>query len=151
MTLVGFDPDLRRFERQMTRMFDDFFGDLGRQGVTTTGNSGGRTTTWSPRVEAYETDKEFVVNAELPGVPKEKVNIDIRDNNMIIGGEHAQSNEVNQGTVHYTERRYGSFTRAIPLPSNVNANEAKAKYDNGILTVQVPKNPEAQPKKITID
>lgn len=63
MSIVSVDPEFRRFERQVNRMFDDFFGDIGRR---TAGPGNNQVSGWTPRIEAYETDKEFIVNAELP-------------------------------------------------------------------------------------
>jgi len=152
-SIVTFDPDLRRLERHMNRMFDDFFGDIGRRTAADAAGSGNSQTSlsnWTPRIEAYETEKEFIVNAELPGIPKDKVNLDVRDNNLIISGENAQSEEFTQGSRHYTERRYGSFSRTIPLPANLKHDETKAKYDHGVLNVSFPKAAVVQSKKITI-
>ncbi|CAG8710947.1 9465_t:CDS:2 [Cetraspora pellucida] len=104
-----------------------------------------------PPLDVHETDKEFVVNAELPGVTKEQVNVDVHDDTLVISGETKKDEKYNEGNAHIQERRYGSFTRSISLPRNVKTSNITAKFDNGILEVKLPKDEEKPSgRKITI-
>ncbi|CAG8800488.1 15429_t:CDS:2 [Cetraspora pellucida] len=104
-----------------------------------------------PPLDVHETDTEFVVNAELPGVTKEQVNVDVHDDTLVISGETKKDEKYNEGNAHIQERRYGSFTRSISLPRNVKTSNITAKFDNGILEVKLPKDEEKPSgRKITI-
>ncbi|KAF0478396.1 HSP20-like chaperone [Gigaspora margarita] len=107
---------------------------------------------WFPPLDFHEDEKEFVVNAELPGVTKEQVNVDVREDTLVISGETKKDEKYKEGNTHVQERRYGSFTRAITLPRNVKANEITAKFENGILEVKLPKDENEKPsgRKIEI-
>ncbi|CAG8625539.1 11598_t:CDS:2 [Ambispora gerdemannii] len=154
MALFYHDPELRQFENQIANVFTNFFTDLNtakRGGSVRTGNrSANNGTSWAPALDVYETDKEFVVNAELAGVPKENVNVDVRDNVLHISGETKQDQKYKEGNAHIQERRYGSYSRSVRLPSHVKSDEIVAKFDHGILEVKIPKTESATPKKITI-
>lgn len=78
------------------------------------------------------------------------MNVDVRENTLFISGEHSQSEEQKKGTAYFSERRYGAFSRSIPLPPNLKTEDTTAKYENGVLNVVLPKTPAAQPKKIEI-
>ncbi|KAF0536077.1 HSP20-like chaperone [Gigaspora margarita] len=96
---------------------------------------------WFPPLDFHEEEKEYIVNAELPGATKEQVNIDVReDDTLVISGETKKDEKYNEGNTHIQERRYGSFTRAISLPRNVKTNDITAKFQNGILEVKLPKD-----------
>ncbi|CAG8771200.1 1513_t:CDS:2, partial [Racocetra fulgida] len=83
-----------------------------------------------PPLDVHETDKYFVVNAELPGVTKEQVNVNIHDDTLVISGENKKDEKYDEGNTHIQERRYGSFTRSISLPRNVKPNDITAKFEN---------------------
>ncbi|CAG8638569.1 8578_t:CDS:2 [Ambispora gerdemannii] len=154
MALFYHDPDLRQFENQISNVFANFFPDLNttkRGGSVRSGTrSSNNGTSWTPALDVYETDKEFVVNAELAGVPKENVNVDVRDNILHISGETKQDQKYKEGNTHIQERRYGSYSRTISLPSNIKSDEIVAKFDHGLLEVKVPKSDSDTPKKITV-
>ncbi|KAG9295116.1 hypothetical protein G9A89_006097 [Geosiphon pyriformis] len=148
------DPEIRQFENQIGRVFDNFFSDLNtakRGGSIRSSSRGGSSqTTWSPAIDLHETEKEYVVNAEIPGVPKENVNVDVRDNVLHISGESKQDQKYKEGNTHVQERRYGSYSRAISLPSNVKSEDITAKFEHGVLEVKIPKAENAGKKKITV-
>ncbi|KAL1921681.1 uncharacterized protein VTP21DRAFT_10323 [Calcarisporiella thermophila] len=101
---------------------------------------------WVPRTDIYETDKAIIVSMELPGVPKEKVNIDVNDQVLTIRGDHTQFNET-EGVNHIvTERRHGIFERSFRLPPHLKIEEAKATFEGGVLTIVFEKD-EAQGAK----
>ncbi|KAI8581305.1 hypothetical protein K450DRAFT_232420 [Umbelopsis ramanniana AG] len=142
------DPNFDRMERRLNQVFDHFFTDLGL-----TRRGGGQQqdqTRISPAVDIYEDDKAWHVHTELPGVKKEDIKLETQGNNVVISGEFNRNKEHNDNNVRYQERRYGAFQRTIPLPDNVEKNNIKANFNNGVLEVCLPKSVEASPKKITI-
>ena len=102
-------------------------------------------------VEMYETPEELVVRVELPGVKKEDIDISVRDNYLIIKAEKREEVEENREHVHIAERVYGKFERVIPLPADIDTENVKAKYENGILEIRFPKKSAVKEKKITIE
>ena len=93
---------------------------------------------WTPAVEVSQRGDHLVVYAELPGLNKDDVRIEATDDELIIEGERKQEYTGEEGGVHRTERRYGHFYRAIPLPENAKAEKANARFDNGVLEVTIP-------------
>lgn len=100
----------------------------------------------APRVEVSETDEALTFQVELPGIPKDEVDVTIADDVLIISGEKRQEEERTEKDYHLTERVYGSFRRSFGLPPNVNTDKAEAKTDNGVLTISIPKVAAAKPK-----
>jgi HSP20 family protein len=101
-------------------------GSLRRQGM------------WSPQIEAFERKGEFIVRADLPGLNKDNVKVDITDDTLTIQGERKQEHEENREGYHRSERSYGSFCRTIPLPEGANTDEAKASFRDGVLEISMP-------------
>jgi HSP20 family protein len=93
---------------------------------------------WAPLVEVRERDGNLVVNAELPGLDKEDVKVEVTNEGLVIQGERKREREEERGGIHRSERSYGAFYRLIPLPEGANIEQAKAKFNNGVLQVQVP-------------
>jgi HSP20 family protein len=106
--------------------------------------------TWRPAVDIRETDDAYLVNAELPGLSKEDINITIENNVIKLTGERRFEKDVKEEEYHRVERAYGSFTRAFSLPSRVNPESIEANFQDGILTIRVPKAAEARPRKVEI-
>jgi HSP20 family protein len=90
----------------------------------------------------YQQNNEFVVHADLPGLKKEDVTIDVTDNDLTISGERRQEHETDRGGVYRSERTYGSFYRTIPLPDGAMADQAKATFKDGVLEIRMPAPPE---------
>ncbi|CAG8632584.1 7974_t:CDS:2 [Cetraspora pellucida] len=134
------DYQLGNFENSVSRLFDDFFKDLNveRQSRGTTKRND--RTSWVPPLDVHENEKEFVVNAELPGVTKEQINLDVRENALVISGETKKDEKYKEGNTHIQERRYGSFTRSITLPRNIKTSDITAKFEHGILEINLPKD-----------
>lgn len=132
---------MRRFSEEMDRLFGDFsFGGSLASGV---GREFGRLadlegSMWLPQVEAFEREGKLIVRADLPGLTKEDINVDITDDAIKIRGERRQEKEENEEGYYRSERSYGSFYREIPLPGGVNADEAKASFSNGVLEITMP-------------
>lgn len=136
---------MRRMMEDMDRMFDDlgFGGVLSpyRQARPMAEQGGGRGLSsfggglWAPHIEVGERDGQLVVKADLPGVTKEDVRVQLQDDALIIEGERRQEQQEQREGVSYTERSYGSFVRSIPLPEGVQAEDVNATFDNGVLEV----------------
>ncbi|GJE93195.1 Hsp20/alpha crystallin family protein [Phanerochaete sordida] len=139
------------------RLFDEAFsartngtsgpGELARQGDSASSKS------LRPRMDVHEDEKSNTVTAtfELPGLKKEDVNIDVRNDVLTVSGETKVSSERDENGYAVRERRFGRFSRSIPLPQGIKPEEIKASLENGVLTVSFPKtSPEQAPKKITI-
>ena len=101
-------------------------------------------------VDMYQTEDSVVVKASLPGFKPEEVDISIVGDNLVIKGEHKEEKEVKEQDYIYRERRFGSVSRAIPLPAQIKADKADAVFENGVLTLTLPKTEEAKPKQIKI-
>src|ERR1700752_4063707 len=107
---------------------------------------------WSaPAIDMYQTDDEIVVKASLPGIKADEVQINITGDVLTLKGEVKHEEESKNKAWHIREQRWGSFQRLVALPTNVVADKAKAEFENGILTVTLPKAEEVKPKTITIN
>jgi len=132
---------MRRFSEQMDRLFDDF--GFGRSFGPSLGREFGRlagleSSLWSPQVEVFEHGNQLIVRADLPGLTKDDIDVDITDDSIVIRGERRQEKEENEEGYYRSERSYGSFYREIPLPEGVNANAANANFRNGVLEITMP-------------
>jgi HSP20 family protein len=108
------------------------------------------TRTWAPAVDILETTESYVVKAELPGVPKEDVHITVENNVLTLKGERRFEKDETKENYHRVERTYGAFARSFTLPTRVDHDSVQAKFDNGVLTITVPKAAEAKPKQVEI-
>jgi HSP20 family protein len=105
---------------------------------------------WAPALDVHEDKDSFVIRTELPGLRREDIDVSLHDGAVIIAGER-QAEEVKEGVeVHRRERYYGKFQRALTLPAPVAADQVKAQYKDGVLTVTLPKVEAAKPKQITV-
>ena len=106
---------------------------------------------WSaPAIDMYQTDDEVVVRASLPGFKADDVNINITGDVLTLKGEMKHEEEKKEKAWHMREQRWGSFERSVVLPTNVIADNAQADFENGVLTITLPKAAEARPKTITV-
>ncbi|KYF92241.1 hypothetical protein BE20_01635 [Sorangium cellulosum] len=136
---------MRRMMEDMDRMFEDFGlgGTLSpfRQPRSLAEQGGGRGLSsfggglWSPHIEVGERDGQLVVKADLPGVTKDDIRVQLHDDALIIEGERRQEQQEQREGVSYSERSYGSFMRSIPLPQGVQADDVDARFENGVLEV----------------
>jgi HSP20 family protein len=132
---------MRRFSEEMDRLFGDItFGGRLASGF---GREFGRLadlegSMWLPQVEAFERDGKLIVRADLPGLTKDDVNVDITHDAIKIHGERLQEKEEDEEGYYRSERSYGSFYREIPLPSGVNHAEANASFQDGVLEITMP-------------
>jgi HSP20 family protein len=107
-------------------------------------------TTWVPACDIYETEKEIVVKAELPGLKKEDVFVTIENNVLMIKGERRFAEEIKRENFHRVERTYGEFLRSFTLPTFIDAAKILAEFKDGVLMVTLPKREEAKPKQIEV-
>jgi HSP20 family protein len=108
-------------------------------------------TTWAPAVDIVETEHELVVNADLPDVDSKDLDIRVENNILTIRGERKFEKQVNEGNYLRVERAYGAFARSFSLANTVNSEAIKADYQNGVLTLHIPKREEAKPKQIKVN
>jgi HSP20 family protein len=108
-------------------------------------------TAWAPSVDIYETEHELVVKADLPEVDPKDLDIRVENNILTIRGERKFEKNVNEENYLRVERAYGSFARSFTLANTVNSEAIKADYQNGVLTLSIPKREEAKPKQIKVN
>lgn len=108
-------------------------------------------TSWAPAVDIYETEQELVAKADLPEVDPKDLDIRVENNILTICGERKFEKKVNEDNYLRVERAYGSFSRSFSLANTVNSEAIKADYQNGVLTLMIPKREEAKPKQIKVN
>jgi HSP20 family protein len=121
---------------------DQFFTDLDR-------NWRGANS-FVPAVDVVENSDAFVLRAELPGVAREDINVEVKDNRLVLSGKKEAVQRGEEGKYRYVESRYGTFSRSFELPRNVKADAVEATFKDGALTLRIPKVDEAKPKAIEI-
>jgi HSP20 family protein len=132
---------LERFADEMDRIFDDFgFGRL-RSRQPWRGMLSSESI-WSPELEVFHRGNELIIRADLPGLNKDDVKVDVSDNQVTIEGERQRHHEEEREGMYRSERSYGRFYRAIPLPEGVIADQAKATFKDGVLEIIMPAPPE---------
>ena len=107
--------------------------------------------TWIPRVDVNETDKEIILDVELPGIDKKDVKVEVKDNTLSISGERNQEKKTENAESCRVERHYGKFERTFALPDTVLTDNVSAKYKDGILILTLPKTEKAKPKEIAVE
>jgi HSP20 family protein len=105
---------------------------------------------WAPALDIAEESDAYVVKTELPGIGPEDVEVSLEGGLLTITGERRQETETSERQFHRVERRYGRFRRSITLPDNVRTDAVEADFDNGVLTVRVPKAEKAKPRRIEV-
>ena len=111
----------------------------------------GRTTqSWIPTADVWETESEVVYAFDLPGIPEDKISVELDEGALTISAEREREESVEDGRFYRFERRFGSFTRTIGVPQGVTENDVKAEYRNGVLEVHVGKPEQPKPRKIQI-
>jgi HSP20 family protein len=133
---------LDRFADEMDRLFDDFGLSRSRLGRGWFNVPFRGAELWTPEIDVYQRSNELVVRADLPGLKKEDVSVDVTDGGIILSGERRHEEETERGGVYRSERSYGSFYRVIPLPEGAITDQAKASFKNGVLEITVPAPPE---------
>ena len=145
MTLVRYEPWrlVNRLHHQLDQVFGDTFGAPEA--------SGAANADWLPAVDIHEEPERFVVRADVPGVDRKDIEITAENGVLTIRGERRSENRENGKGYERVERVVGSFVRRFTLPETANTEEIKAKQTNGVLEVIIPKQPQVQPRRISID
>jgi len=114
---------------------------------------GGESQLWrwaGPAIDVFEKDDRFVVKAELPGMKQEDIDVSVAGNRLTIKGERRGESQVKKEDYYYSERSYGSFSRSIDIPSDVDARKIEANYGDGVLEIDLPKTRGAKPQKVSV-
>jgi HSP20 family protein len=145
MNIVKWNP-FRELEDIQTRL-NRVFGEMPSRRI---GDEGLFFADWAPLVDIQETDKEYLIKAELPEVKKEDVKVEVLDGVLTIEGERAREKEEKGKRFHKVERSYGKFVRQFALPSEVEATKVQAEFKEGVLNVHLPKVAVAKPKTVEV-
>ena len=139
--LIRWEPmrEVMTLREAMDHLFDDAF----TRPVGMAGSS-------LPAIDLYQTSDAVVVKAALPGFKPDDVQISVTSDVLTLRGEFKQENEQNDAVYHLRERRHASFERSLTLPTSVQTDKARADFENGVLTIQLPKSEEVKPKSISI-
>ena len=137
------NPALTFNREPFFRLFDTFFNEAG-QGEEVT------TRSWMPPVDIQETEEGYRLIAELPGLTRENINITLENNVLRLTGERKFEKDVKKESYQRVERSYGTFARSFVLPQQVSSEKVQAAFENGVLTITVPKAEQAKPRKIEI-
>jgi HSP20 family protein len=151
---------MRRISEDMDRLFEGFLGPsmlanagvLGGTGSLLRGQQqlfgGGG---W-PEIEVHQEGQRLVVQADLPGLNRDDVHVEVREGHVLISGERRTQHEQNEGGFYHSERSYGSFSRAIPLPENAKVDSASASFENGVLRIEIeaPEQEQSRARRIEI-
>ena len=140
-TLVRWEPfrELASLQGEMGRLMNGLFEGPGRV-----------TQSWVPALDVWETDTEVVYAFDLPGIPEEKIDIEVSDDTLTVSAAREKVAEESTDRFYRFERRYGSFSRAVGLPQGTDESRIAAVYNDGVLEVRVPKPEEARPRKIQL-
>lgn len=147
MDLVRWNPwkEMVSLRDRMNRIFDDvFFRSDRREDAWAEG-------VWIPAVDMFETDDKVVIKAELPGLEKKDISLDLQNGVLTLKGERKSENEVKEENYYRREMSCGKFVRSFTLPVDVDAEKIKAEFKNGLLTVEVPKPEGHKPKQIKVN
>lgn len=143
MFITKYDPfrDLRGLQTEMNRMFSDRFHNTGEEAFGTA---------WNPKIDIYENADSMVLEAELPGMKSDDFELSFENNVLTLKGERKFEKHDDGDNYHRVERAYGEFSRSFTLPHTVTVEDAKAEFENGMLTVTLKKRAETKARKIEI-
>jgi HSP20 family protein len=143
MALVRWEPgrEVDSLQSEVNRVFDAFFGGAG---------SASRARRWVPAMDLVETDDHLVLRADLPGMKREDVEIEIKDGALTVSGERKAEHEENAEGYYRVERAYGRFSRSLTLPDGIAPDAVEASFADGVLEVRIPKPAERKPHRVEI-
>jgi HSP20 family protein len=147
MALVRWDParELDALQGDMNRLFDSFFGR--RDGAAANGFGSRR---WIPPMDVVETEDNLVLRADLPGLDRDDIEIEVKERILTISGERKAQHEEKREGFHRVERSFGRFSRALELPKGIESDNIEAGFERGVLEVRMPKPAERKPTRIEI-
>jgi HSP20 family protein len=137
---------LNLFSETFHKIFDDTARTLSRFGIEDLGAG-----SWAPRVDIYETNDNYMVSADLPGVKKEDIEIALKDNTLTVRGEKKFEVKSDEDNYVRVDRKYGKFVRSFSLSDNVDAGKIKASYKDGVLEIKIPKRDEAATNPVKVE
>jgi len=142
--VTRWNPAVAYLNREpFARLFENFLNEAAQGEEVSNRN-------WVPPVDIQETEEGYRLQAELPGLTKEDIDITLENNVLRLSGERKFERDVKKESFHRVERTYGTFSRAFSLPQQVNAEGVQAGFENGVLTILIPKAEQAKPRKISI-
>lgn len=146
MAIVRWDPfrNINTLQERINRLFEDAF-------PRTTEREEDMVCAWRPMVDIYETEAGIVIQADLPGVEKEHVSVEVKDNILTIRGERRDDSAAEDENYYRRERRCGTFQRSFTLRSVITPDLIKASFKNGVLKIEIPKPEEEKPKQVTVN
>jgi HSP20 family protein len=146
MELIRWNPmrEMFNFRHQINHFFDDAFGSIDRDDAKLS------LWDWHPVVDVYDNDENIVIKAEIPGIEKKDISIDVKDGLLTLKGERSHDNEVKNNKYYRRERSFGRFERTFQLPVDVDPEKISADCKDGILKIDIPKPEEQKPKQITV-
>ena len=144
--LVRFNPvrEMNDFHRQMDRFFHTPFLRVGAP------SDESRAETWHPSVDVFESEDALVINAELPGLSKDDIDVNIDEGKLTLSGERKSDSEVKEDKFYRRERTYGKFVRTFALPADIDPDKISAEFKDGVLKIEIPKPEEKKPRQITV-
>lgn len=134
--------NLPAFNTNISRVFDDFFPEQAP--------ARRMADAWNPAVDIRETETSTLISADLPGVKKEEISINVEENTLILSGERKDELEVDKDKYYRKERYFGKFKREFSLPASIDHEKINADFKDGVLTIEIPKPEEKKPKSIAI-
>jgi HSP20 family protein len=146
MALIRWEParELQTIQHEMNRLFGTYFDGSGN------GENAERRR-WVPAMDLVEEGDHFVLRADLPGVSENEVNVELEDHVLTISGERKSEDEERKEGYYRLERASGRFSRSLTLPEGIDPEGVEAKFDNGVLTVRIPKPQERKPRRVAIN
>jgi HSP20 family protein len=149
MALIRWEPvrELNTIQSEMNRLFNTFF----EASTPGNGGTGSAMRRWIPAMDLVESQNDFVLRADLPGLSEKDVNIELEDNVLTISGQRKAEHEERKEGYYRVERASGSFSRSLTLPEGVDPETVKAHFDKGVLEVRIPKPEQRKPRKVAIN
>jgi HSP20 family protein len=146
MDLIRWNPlkEMVSLRERMNRLFDDSLFRSERR------NEDAELGVWLPAVDMFEKEDRLVIKAELPGMDKKDISLDFKNNVLTLSGIRQHENEVKEENFYRREMSYGKFVRSFSLPADSDAEKIKAEFQNGLLTIEIPKPEQHQPKQIKV-
>ena len=146
MNLVKWNPwkEMETVSDRIQRLFDDTFVPaawMSRESALRD---------WRPKVDIYDHDEKIVIEAEIPGVDKKNIHVEVENGVLTLSGKRSHEKEIKEENYHRRERVHGEFHRSFTLPDGLNPEKIEADFKNGLLKIEIPKPEETQPKKIAV-
>jgi HSP20 family protein len=143
MALVRWEPfrELAALQNEMGRWMSAF---------SPAGAGNGQSSNWLPAVDVWETEQDLVLSFDLPGIPEDKIAVELDNNTLTVSGERERTEEHSGERFYRFERRHGHFSRSVSLPAGVNEEDIQANYTDGVLEIRIPKPEEPKPRRIEV-